>query len=63
MQIKNILWHHTPPPIATLLLIGQFHTNTTKRNYFFVKEKKLKCLNDKCKNNIDLNNKNDLKWK
>ena len=31
--------------------------------YIFVKEKKLKCLNDKCKNIIDLNNKNDLQWK
>ena len=30
--------------------------------YIFVDEKKLKCLNSKCNNVIDLNNKNDLQW-
>jgi len=31
--------------------------------YIFVDEKKLKCLNSKCNNVIDLNNKNELNWK
>jgi hypothetical protein len=30
--------------------------------YIFTNEKKLKCLNSKCNNVIDLNNKNDLQW-
>ena len=30
--------------------------------YIFVNEKKLKCLNSKCDNVIDLNNKSDLQW-
>jgi hypothetical protein len=31
--------------------------------YIFISEKKLKCLNSNCNNIIDLNNKNELKWK
>ena len=30
--------------------------------YIFINEKKLKCLNSKCNNVIDLNNKNELQW-